>query len=79
MAGEACLSPAFFLGEVKLSTIFSLEEKNLPLGEVILSSYRNLLFLRGTILSPDPPLGNLPSTLSLGIVTFPTALSFREE
>ena len=77
MDGETCLSPPFFHGEVKLSAIFSLEEKNLPLGQVILSSYRNLLLLRRTTLSPYPPLGNLPSALSLGIVTFPTTLSFR--
>ena len=71
-------SLAFFLGEVKLSTIFSPREKILPFRGVILSSCRNLLLLRGTTLSPDPPLGNLPSALSLGTVTFPRALSFRE-
>ena len=37
-----------------------------------ISSNRNLLLLRGTTLSPDPPLGNLP------LVTFTTALSFGE-
>ena len=78
MAGEICLSPTLFFGEVKLSTIFYLEEKNLPLEEVIQYSCRNLLLLRGTTLSPDPPLGNLPSALSLGTVTFLTAFSFRE-
>ena len=78
MDGETCLSPTFFLGEVKLSTIFFLEENNLPHGKVILSSCRNLLFLRGTTLSPYPSLGNLPSALSLGTITFPTTLSFRE-
>ena len=74
---ETCPSFAFFHGEVKLSAIFSLGEKILPFGRVILSSCRNLLLLRGTTLSPDPPLGHLPSALSLGTVTFPTTLSFR--
>ena len=60
-----------------MSTIFSLEEKNQRLGEVILSSSRNLLLIKGTTLSLDPPLRNMLSTLSLGTVTFPTALSFR--
>ena len=44
---------------------------------MILSSCRNLLLLRGTTLSSDPPLGNLPYALSLGTVTFLAALSFR--
>ena len=77
LARETCLSPAFFLGEVKLSTIFSLEENNQPLGEVILSSCRNLLLIRGTTLSLDPPIGNMLFAISLGTVTFPTAFSFR--
>ena len=34
MAREIFLSPVRFLVEVKLSAIFSLKEKNLPLGEV---------------------------------------------
>ena len=51
--------------------------KILPFGGVILSSYRNLILLRGTTLSPDPPLGNLPFSISLGTITFPVALSFR--
>ena len=78
LTGETCLSIAFFLGEVKLSAIFSPEEKILPFGGVILSSYGNLLLLRGKTLSSDPPLGHPPSALSLGIVTFLVALSFRE-
>ena len=45
MAGETCLLPAIFLGEVKLSTIFSLEEKNLSLGEVKLSLVNFILHL----------------------------------
>ena len=86
MTGGTCPSPAFSLEEVKLFAIFSLVEKTLPFREVILSSSRNLLLLRGTTLSPYPPLGNLPSALSFGKtglfafflekVTFPTALSF---
>ena len=87
LTGETCSSPAFSLNEVKLSAIFSLGEKNLPFGGVILSSGRNLLLLRGTTLSTYPPLRNLPSTLSLektslftfflGTVTFHAALSFK--
>ena len=77
LAGETCPSLAFFLGEVKLSTIFSLREKILPFGGVILSSCRNLFFLRGTTISPYPPLGHLPSALSLGKITFLAAFSFR--
>ena len=76
MIGETCPFPPFFLGEVKLFAIFSLGEKILPFG-VILSSYRNLLLLRGATLSPDPPLGHLPSIISLGTVTLPITLSFR--
>ena len=84
---ETCSSPTFSLGEVKLHAIFSIGEKNLPFGGVILSYGRNLLLLRGTTLSPYPPLGNLSSALPLEktslsafiliTVTFPTALSFR--
>ena len=77
VSGEICLSLAFFLGEVKLHAIFSLKEKNLPLREVILSSCRNLILLRGTTLSLDPPLENLLSAIFLGTITFPTTLSFR--
>ena len=77
MTEKTCPSLAFFLAEVKLSTIFSLREKILSFGGVILSSCRNLLFLRGTTLSPDPPLRLLPFALSLVTITFPTALSFR--
>ena len=55
MAGETSLSPTKSLGEVKLSTIFSFEEKNLPLGEVKLSLVNFILYLgeRG------PPFGNI--------------------
>ena len=77
LTGETCPSLAFFLREVKLSAIFSPREKILPFGGVILSSYRNLLLLKGTTLSPYPHLGHLPSTLSLRTVTFPVTLSFR--
>ena len=87
LAGGTCPSLTFSFEEVTLSIIFSLGGKNLPFGPVILSSGINLLLLRGTTLSLNPPLGNLPSTLSLGkislyafflgIVTFPIALSFR--
>ena len=73
---ETCPFLAFFLGKVKLSTIFSHGEKILPFGGVILSSCRNLLLLRGTTLSLDPPLGNLPSAISLGTITFPITLLF---
>ena len=85
MTGGTCPSLTFSLGEVKLFAIFYLGGKNLPFGGVILSFGRNLLLLRGTTLSPDPHLGNLPSALSLGKiglfafflgkVTFPTTLS----
>ena len=77
LTGETCPSLAFFLGEVKLSTIFPPRENILPFGGVILSSYRNLILLKGTTLSPNPPLGHLSSVLSLGITTFLTTLSFR--
>ena len=77
LIGETCHSLAFFLGEVKLFEIFSHGEKILPFRGVIISSNRNLLLLRGTTLSPNPPLGHLPSALSLGTITFPIALSFR--
>ena len=50
MIGGTCPSIALSLGEVKLSIIFSLEDKNLAFGEVILFSGRNLLLLRGTTL-----------------------------
>ena len=45
MVGETCLSPAIFLGEVKLYAIFSPEENNLPLGEVKLSLVNFILHL----------------------------------
>ena len=77
VTGETCPSFAFFLGEVKLSAIFFPREKILPFRGMILSSCRNLLLLRGTTLSPDPPLGHMPFAFSLGIITFSTTLSFR--
>ena len=52
-------------------------KKILPFGGAILSSCRNLLLLRGTTLSIDPPLGHLLFALSLGTETFPAALSLR--
>ena len=55
MVGEICLSLARFFGEVKLSTIFFLEEKNLPLGEVKLSLV-NLIMYLGEM---GPPFGNI--------------------
>ena len=81
MARETCLFHAFFLGEVKLSAIFSLEEKNLPLGEVKLSLVNIILYLR----EMGPPFGNislsretcLSPTFFLGEFTFPTYFSFR--
>ena len=86
LIGGTCPSPAFSLEEVKFFAIFSLEGNNLPFRGVIISYDRNLLLLRGTNLSPDPPLGNLPLALSLrktglfafflGTVTFLTTLSF---
>ena len=85
MTRGRCPSLTFSLGEVKLFAIFYLGEKNLPFGGVILSFGKNLLLLRGTTISPDPHLGNMPSALSLGKiglfafflgkVTFPTTLS----
>ena len=45
LIGGICLSHVFFLGEVNLSVIFSLEEKNLPFGEVNLPLGENALFL----------------------------------
>ena len=45
MARETCLSPAFFLRDVKLSAIFSLEEKNQPVREVKLSLVNIILYL----------------------------------
>ena len=65
ITGGTCSSSAFSLEEVKLSSIFSLG-KNLPFGGGILTSIGNLFLLRGTTLSLDQHLGNLPSTLSLG-------------
>ena len=48
MVRETCLSLARFLGEVKLSAIFSFEEKNLPLGEVkLLMSVQNTHYIAG--------------------------------
>ena len=55
MAGEICLSSAFFLREVKFSSIFYLEEKNLSLREVKLSLVNIILYL-GEI---GPPFGNI--------------------
>ena len=55
LAGETCLSPVRFLGEVKLSAIFSFEEKNLPLGEVKLSLKNFTLYLE----EMSPPFGNI--------------------
>ena len=55
LVGEICLSPAKILGEVKLSAIFSFEEKNLPLGEVKLSLV-NIIMYVGQM---DPPFANI--------------------
>ena len=55
MVGETCLSLTIFLGEVKLSAIFSLKEKYLPLGEVK-SSLVNLILHLGVI---GTPFGNI--------------------
>ena len=55
LAGETCFSPAIFLREVKLSAIFSLEEKNIPLGEVKLSLVNIIMYLG----EMGPPFGNI--------------------
>ena len=55
MAGETCLSPTRFLGEVKLSAIISLKENNLYLGEVKLSLVNFILYLG----EMGPPFGNI--------------------
>ena len=81
LVGETCLSPTRFIGEVKLSAIFSLEENNLPLGEVKLSLVNFNLYLR----KKGPPFGNislsgetcLSTTFSLRELTFPADLSFK--
>ena len=81
LVGETCLSPTRFIGEVKLSAIFSLEENNLPLGEVKLSLVNFNLYLR----KMGPPFGNiglsgetcLSTTFSLRELTFPADLSFK--
>ena len=52
---ETCLYPARFLGEVKLSAIFSFREKNIPLGEVNLSLVNFILYLG----EMGPPFGNI--------------------
>ena len=55
LVGETYLSPARFLGEVKLSAIFFFEEKNQPLGEVKLSLTNFILYLE----EMSPPFGNI--------------------
>ena len=81
MVGETCLFLAFFLGEVKLFAIFSIEEKNLPLGEVKLSLVNIIMYL-GEMGSPFGNIGLsgetcLSPTFFLGELTFPVILSFR--
>ena len=81
MAKETCLSLAFFLREVKLFAIFSLEKKNLPLGEVKLSLVNIILYLG----EMGPPFGNIGLSREtclflaffLGELTFLVILSFR--
>ena len=83
MAGDTCLSPARFLGEMKLSTIFSFEEKNLPLREVKLSLVNFILYLgeMGTSFGNIGLSGETCLSLAffLGELTFPEILSFRGE
>ena len=75
------LSKNLYLGEVKLSTIFSLKEKNLPLGELKLSLVNIILYLREMGL----PFGNiglsgetcLSYAFFLREMTFPAYFSFR--
>ena len=81
LSRETCLSLTFFLGEVKLSAIFSLEEKNLPLEEVKFSLVNIILYLG----EMGPPFGKiglsgetcLSPAFFLGQLTFPIDLSFR--
>ena len=81
MAGETCLSPTRFLREVKLSSIISLKENNLYLGEVKLSLVNFILYLG----EMGPPFGNiglsgetcLSPAFFLGELTCPTILKFR--
>ena len=82
LVGETYLCPTRFLGEVKLSTIFSFKEKNLPLREVKLSLVNFILYLG----EMGPPFGNiglsgetcLSPAFFLGELNFLEILSFRE-
>ena len=64
LTGGICLSRVFSLGEVKLSTIFSLEEKNLPFGGVDLPLREKALYLEEHSL-------NLPASFSHEAINLP--------
>ena len=64
MTGGKCLSYVFSPGEVKLSTIFSLEDKNLPFGGVNLPLREKALFLKEHFM-------NLFMSFSLGALNLP--------